>query len=150
MALKCKFGISQGNFDEMVVVFGSLLPKGHNLPRNMYESQKMLRVLKMTYELIDACTNGCILHDSCSELGTTTYDALDALDVHSTSTSCNYSCESLDNLVLENLDYNLENLDYCLTCNLLFFCRINRRHRIISKCRRACHRRFPHSSCSHL
>jgi hypothetical protein len=61
MALKCKFGISRDGFDEMLVVFGSLLPKGHNLPRNMYEAQKVLRVLKMPYQPIDACTNGCIL-----------------------------------------------------------------------------------------
>jgi hypothetical protein len=38
MALKCKFGISRDGFDEMVLVFGSLLLKGHNLPRNMYEA----------------------------------------------------------------------------------------------------------------
>ena len=61
MALKCKFDISRDEFDDMVVVFGRLLPKPHNLPHNMYESQKMLRVLKMPYESIYACTNGCIL-----------------------------------------------------------------------------------------
>ena len=61
MALKTKFGISRDGFDEMLTVFGSLLPKGHNLPPNMYEAQKMLNALKMPYETIDACTNGCVL-----------------------------------------------------------------------------------------
>jgi hypothetical protein len=61
MSLKCKFGISRDGFNEMLVVIGTLLPKEHSLPQSSYETQKLLRVLKMPCEAIDACTNGCIL-----------------------------------------------------------------------------------------
>jgi hypothetical protein len=53
--------MSQDNFDGMLVVFGSLLLEDHILPKNLYESQKLLRALKMPYEQIHACPNGCIL-----------------------------------------------------------------------------------------
>jgi hypothetical protein len=61
MALKCKLGISRDGFNKMMIVFGSMLSTGHILPHNMYEAQKILRLLKMPYETIDACTNGCFL-----------------------------------------------------------------------------------------
>ena len=61
MALKCQLGISRGGFDDLLTNFGSLLLAGHNLPRNLYEAQKLLRALKMPYEQIHACLNGCIL-----------------------------------------------------------------------------------------
>jgi hypothetical protein len=53
--------MSRDNFDAMLAVFGSLLPKGHILPTNLYESQKLLCALKMPYEQIHACPNGCVL-----------------------------------------------------------------------------------------
>jgi hypothetical protein len=31
------------------------------MPKNMYDSQKLLRALKMPYDQIDACPNGCVL-----------------------------------------------------------------------------------------
>jgi hypothetical protein len=31
------------------------------MPKNMYDSQKLLRALKMSYDQIDACPNGCVL-----------------------------------------------------------------------------------------
>jgi hypothetical protein len=53
--------MSRAGFDVMLTVFGSILPKGHILPKNMYESQKLLRALKMPYEPIHACEHRCIL-----------------------------------------------------------------------------------------
>ena len=61
MAFKSQCSMSQDNFDGMLVVVGSLLPEGHILPKNLYESQKLLRALKMPYEHIHACPNGCVL-----------------------------------------------------------------------------------------
>ncbi|TVU11069.1 hypothetical protein EJB05_44631, partial [Eragrostis curvula] len=49
------------NFDVMLTVIASMLPEGHILPKNMYESQKLLRALKMPYEKIHACPKGCVL-----------------------------------------------------------------------------------------
>jgi hypothetical protein len=61
MALKSQFNLSRENFDEMLTVIGSILPASHLLPQNMYESQKVLRALKMPYEQIHACKEGCVL-----------------------------------------------------------------------------------------
>jgi hypothetical protein len=53
--------MSRDCFDAMLTVIGSLLPEDHILPKSMYESHKLLRVLKMPYEQIHACPKGCIL-----------------------------------------------------------------------------------------
>ena len=61
MAVKSQFTLSRDAFDVMLIVFGSLFPKGHILPKSMYEAQKLLRALKMPYEKIHTCPKGCIL-----------------------------------------------------------------------------------------
>jgi hypothetical protein len=61
IALKSSLGISRDGFDLVLATVGQLLPKGHSLPKNTYESQKLLRALKMPYEAIHACKNGCVL-----------------------------------------------------------------------------------------
>ena len=61
MAFKYQCHLSRDAFDAMLTVFGTLLPEGHILPRNMYESRRLLRVLKMPYEHIHACPKGCVL-----------------------------------------------------------------------------------------
>jgi hypothetical protein len=53
--------MSQDNFDGMLAVVGSLLPEGHILLKNLYESQKLFCALKMPYEHIYACPNDCVL-----------------------------------------------------------------------------------------
>jgi hypothetical protein len=53
--------MSRDCFDAMLTVISSLLPEDHILPKSMYESQKLLRALKMPYEQIHACLKGCIL-----------------------------------------------------------------------------------------
>jgi hypothetical protein len=47
--------------DGFLTVIGSLLSDDHVLPKSMYEAQKFLRALKMTYEQIHACPKGCVL-----------------------------------------------------------------------------------------
>jgi hypothetical protein len=44
--------MSQDAFDGLLTVIGSLLSEDHVLPKFMYEAQKLLRALKMTYEQI--------------------------------------------------------------------------------------------------
>jgi len=61
MAVKSQFTLSRDAFDVLLTVIGSLLPKGHILPKSMYEAQKLLRALKMPYEQIHACPKRCIL-----------------------------------------------------------------------------------------
>ena len=50
MALKAQFNLGRECYDTMMTLFGRFLPKGHVMPANMYQSDKILRVLKMPYE----------------------------------------------------------------------------------------------------
>ena len=43
-----------------MTVFGRFLPKGHVMPANLYQSDKILRALKMPYDKIHACEKGCV------------------------------------------------------------------------------------------
>ena len=61
MALKAQFNLGRECYDAMMTVFGRFLPKGHVLPPNLYQSDKILRALKMPYEKIHACEEGCAL-----------------------------------------------------------------------------------------
>ncbi|XP_066333443.1 uncharacterized protein [Miscanthus floridulus] len=58
---KSQLSLSRDGFDAMLTVLGKLLLEGHILPKNTYESQRLLRALKMSYEPIHACLNGCVL-----------------------------------------------------------------------------------------
>jgi hypothetical protein len=61
MAFKSQYNMSRDTFDGLLTVIGSLLPDDHVLSKSMYEAQKILRALKMTYEQIHACPKGCVL-----------------------------------------------------------------------------------------
>jgi hypothetical protein len=61
LGVKSELNISRAGFNWLLVVVGSLLPKGHSLPTSMYESTTLFKPLKMSYEQIDACVNGCVL-----------------------------------------------------------------------------------------
>jgi hypothetical protein len=61
MAFKSQYNMSRDAFDGLLTVTGSLLPEDHVLPKILYEAQKVLRALKMTYEQIHACPKGCVL-----------------------------------------------------------------------------------------
>jgi hypothetical protein len=61
MAFKSKYSMSRDAFDGLLTFIGSLLPEDYFLPKSMYEDQKLLRALKMTYEQIHAYPKGCVL-----------------------------------------------------------------------------------------
>ena len=61
MALKAQFNLGRECYDAIMTVFGRFLPKGHLMPANLYQSDKILRALKMPYEKIHACEKGCAL-----------------------------------------------------------------------------------------
>src|SRR5579859_6581178 len=89
MALKSQFTLSREAFNVMLIVFGSLLPKGHILPKSMYEAQKLLRTLKMPYEHIHAYSKGCILFRKehaeakyCAKCGSSRFLEVDSGDGH--------------------------------------------------------------------
>ena len=61
MALEAQFNLGKECYDAIMTVFGRFLPKGHVLPPNLYQPDKILRALKMPYEKIYACEKGCVL-----------------------------------------------------------------------------------------
>jgi hypothetical protein len=61
MGFKSQFNLSREAFNGMLALFGSMLLEGHILPKSMYESQKLLCALKMSYEQIHACLKGRVL-----------------------------------------------------------------------------------------
>jgi hypothetical protein len=46
IALKSQLGISRDSFDFVLTVLGNLLPEDHILPKNTYESQRLLHALR--------------------------------------------------------------------------------------------------------
>ena len=61
MSIKTQFNMSRDCFNSMVTSWGRSLPEGHKLAKSWYEAKKILRALKMPYEQIHACPNGCVL-----------------------------------------------------------------------------------------
>jgi hypothetical protein len=61
MAFKSERNVCRDGFDDLLTIVGSLLPENHTLTKNMYESTKILRELKMPYEQIHCCPKGCML-----------------------------------------------------------------------------------------
>jgi hypothetical protein len=61
LVLKSQLSLSRDGFNLVLAVLGTMLPKDHMLPKNTYESVKLICALKMPYESIHACPNGCVL-----------------------------------------------------------------------------------------
>ena len=45
----------------MLTIFGSMIPEDHILPKTIYQATKILSALKIPYEQLHSCPNGCIL-----------------------------------------------------------------------------------------
>jgi hypothetical protein len=56
MAIKLKFVFSNKYYKELLNLISNVLPN-HKLPKDMYQSKKLLSTLSMEYEKIDACKN---------------------------------------------------------------------------------------------
>jgi hypothetical protein len=50
LGLKSQHNMTRANFDAMMAIIGGLLPEGHHLSGSLYESTRLLRALKMSYE----------------------------------------------------------------------------------------------------
>jgi hypothetical protein len=61
LGLKSQHNMTRNCFDDMLAIIGGLLPEGHHLPSNLYQSTRLLRALKMPYEQIHCCPEGCVL-----------------------------------------------------------------------------------------
>ena len=61
MGLKAELNLSREGFDKMVAVWGGMLPTAHIMPKNLYESEKLLLGLKMPYDKIHVSPKGGVL-----------------------------------------------------------------------------------------
>ncbi|XP_028103043.1 uncharacterized protein LOC114302247 [Camellia sinensis] len=52
---------SNKSVDTLLEFLTKLLPKDNLIPKSFYEAKKILRDLGLSYELIDACINDCVL-----------------------------------------------------------------------------------------
>uniref|UniRef100_A0ACD5XP76 Uncharacterized protein n=1 Tax=Avena sativa TaxID=4498 RepID=A0ACD5XP76_AVESA len=76
LADKAKNGWNRAGYENNLKTLANMLPEGHCLPRNMYESKKIMKALCMDYEKIHCCPKGCLLfrkefadHTHCSKCG---------------------------------------------------------------------------------
>jgi hypothetical protein len=61
MAIKSKFALSNNCYKELLKLFNDVLSANHKVPREMYQSKKMLSGLGTDYEKIDVCQKNCML-----------------------------------------------------------------------------------------
>jgi hypothetical protein len=61
MAIKSKFAFSNNCYKELLNLISDVLSKNHKMPKDMYQSKKLLSGLSMDYEKIDVCENNCML-----------------------------------------------------------------------------------------
>jgi hypothetical protein len=55
MSIKSKFTFSINCYKELVDLIREVLPTGHKIPKDIYQSKKLLEGLGMEYEKIDVC-----------------------------------------------------------------------------------------------
>lgn len=58
---KNRHGCSDKGFNELLSLFGAVLPENHTLPPDYKEVKKLVKKLNLGYEKIDACENDCML-----------------------------------------------------------------------------------------
>ncbi|XP_074337647.1 uncharacterized protein LOC141674843 [Apium graveolens] len=71
--LKVKHGMSDSCFSYILLLLGSLLPEGNNIPSSFNEAKKTLCALEMGYDKIHECPNNCLLYRDDLDEDETTY-----------------------------------------------------------------------------
>jgi uncharacterized paraquat-inducible protein A len=60
-AIKPKFAFSSKCYKELLSLISIVLANNHKMPKDMYQSKKMVSAIGMEYEKIDACKDNCML-----------------------------------------------------------------------------------------
>jgi hypothetical protein len=60
MTIKSKFAFSNNCYKELLNLISDVLLENHKMPKDMYQSKKLLSSLGMDYEKIDVCDNNCM------------------------------------------------------------------------------------------
>ena len=61
VAIKSKFALSRNCYQELLKLFSDVLPPNHKMPKDLYQSKKLLSGLGMDYQKIDVCTDNCMI-----------------------------------------------------------------------------------------
>jgi hypothetical protein len=61
MAIKSKYFFSNNCYNDLMKLISDILSKPHKVPKDMYQSKKMMSVLSLKYEKIDVCLDNCML-----------------------------------------------------------------------------------------
>jgi hypothetical protein len=61
MGIKSKYNFSNQCYNNIVKLIIDLIPAKHNMPKNLYQSKKIIVGLSMNYKKIDVCERKCIL-----------------------------------------------------------------------------------------
>jgi hypothetical protein len=59
MMIKMKYNFSNQCFNDIVKLIIDLIPMKQNIPKNLYQSKKIVSGLRMNYEKIDVCNTCC-------------------------------------------------------------------------------------------
>jgi hypothetical protein len=61
MAMKLKYNFSNQCYNDIVKLIIDLIPTKHNMPKDLYQSRKIVSGLSMNYEKIDVCEKNYML-----------------------------------------------------------------------------------------
>jgi hypothetical protein len=60
-SIKSKFAFSNKCYKELLSLISDVLSSNHKMPKDMYESKKLLSAFGMEYEKIDVCKHNCMI-----------------------------------------------------------------------------------------
>jgi hypothetical protein len=61
MVMKSKYNISNQCYNDIVKLIIDLIPTKHNMPKDLYQSKKIVSGLGMNYKKFDVCKKNCML-----------------------------------------------------------------------------------------
>jgi hypothetical protein len=61
MGMKSKYNFSTQCYNNIMKLIIDLIPVKHNMPKDLYQSKKIVAGLGMNYEKIDVCERNCML-----------------------------------------------------------------------------------------
>jgi hypothetical protein len=61
MTIKSKYVFSNNCYNDLVKLISDILLKPHKVPKDMYQSKKVMSALCLKYEKIDVCPDNCML-----------------------------------------------------------------------------------------
>jgi hypothetical protein len=61
VTIKFKYFFSNNCYNDFLKLINNILLKSHKVPKDMYQSKKMMSAIDLKYEKIDVCLDNCML-----------------------------------------------------------------------------------------